>query len=192
MVGESFIAVVATSGAVQRVEGLSRLSDKMFANLPPEAAPMLAGLRQGLSDDVMKLNMSQALVKFPDRALKPGESWDDKMTTPNPMMGPVTISTTSTLKAIEGAAGKQMARIASTLTLRQDSAAPGAGPMGMTVKMDEAKGDREVVFDIAQGRTQKVTTNMAMPMAISGTAPDGTALNMRSATRSVTTLELLQ
>jgi hypothetical protein len=192
MVGESFTAVMTPAGAVQRVEGLSKISEKMFANLPPEAAPMLGGLRQGLSDDAMKLNMSQSLVKFPDRALKAGDTWNDQVTSPNPMMGPVTVSSTSTLKAIEGAGDKQVARIASTLTVRQDSTTPGAGPMGMTVKMDEAKGDREVVFNVAQGRTEKVTTKMSMPMAISGTAPDGTALNMRSATRSVTTLELLQ
>jgi Family of unknown function (DUF6263) len=192
MIGESFTTVVTPAGAVQRVEGLSKLSDKMFASLPAEAAPMLGGLRQGLSDDAMKLNMAQAFAKFPERPLKTGETWDDQVTSINPMMGPVTVSSTSTLKAIEGAGDKQVARIVSTLTLRQDSATPGAGPMGMTVKMDEAKGDREVLFSIAQGHMQKVTTNLAMPMSISGTAPDGTALNMRSATRSTTTLELLQ
>jgi hypothetical protein len=139
----------------------------------------------------MKQNMSQVYPTFPDRPLKPGDTWNDQVTTPNPM-GPMTISSASTVKAVQGSGDTQVVTLASTLTLRQDSATPGAGPMGMTMKMGEATGDRETLFNVAKGRMERVTTNLTMPMSISGAAPDGTALDMRSVTVSKTTLEFVQ
>ena len=191
MIGESFTVALSPAGVVQRVEGLTRLADKMFASLPANAGPMLGGLRQAMSDDAMKQNMSQAYPTFPDRPLKAGDTWNDQVTTANPF-GAGTISSASTLKTVAGAGDTQVVTIASTLTLRQDSSTPGAGPMGMTVKMDEATGDRETLFNAARGRMERVTTNLTMPMSISGTGPDGTAMNMRSVSVSKTTLELLQ
>jgi len=191
MIGESFTVAVSPAGVVQRVEGLSKMADKMFASLPASAGPMLGGFRQAMTDDAMKQNMSQAYPTFPDRPLKAGDTWNDQVTTANPF-GTITISSASTLKTVSGAADSQVVTLASTLTLRQDAATPGAGPMGMTVKMDEAMGDRETLFNASRGRTERVTTNLTMPMSISGTGPDGTAMNMRSVNVSTTTLELLQ
>ena len=190
MIGESFTVVLSPAGVVQRVEGLTRLADKMFASLPASAGPMLGGFRQVMNDDAMKQNMSQAYPSFPDRPLKTGDTWNDQVTTANPI-GTMTISSASTLKNVAGAGDTQVATIASTLTLRQDSSTPGAGPMGLTVKLDEATGDRETLFNASRGRVERVTTNLTMPMSISGTSPDGTAMNMRSVIVSKTTLELL-
>ena len=191
MIGESFTVAVSPAGVVQRVEGLTRLADKMFATLPANAGPMLGGFRQAMNDDAMKQNMSQAYPTFPDRPLKAGDTWNDQVTTTNPF-GTMTMSSASTLKTVAGAADTQVVTVASTLTLRQDSSTPGAGPMGMTVKMDEATGDRETLFNVARGRMERVATNLTMPMSISGNGPDGTAMNMRSVSVSKTTLELLQ
>ena len=143
------------------------------------------------SDDAMKQNMSQAYLTFPDRPLEVGDTWNDQVTTTNPF-GTMTLSSASTLKTVAGAADPQVVTVASTLTLRQDSSTPGAGPMGMTVKMDEATGDRETLFNAARGRVERVTTNLTLPMSISGTGPDGTAMNLRSVSVSKTTLERLQ
>ena len=150
LIGESFTVALSPAGVVQRVDGLTRLADKMFASLPANAVPMLGGFRQAMSDDAMKQNMSQAYLTFPDRPLKAGDTWNDQVTTTNPM-GPMTISSASTLKTVAGAADTQVVTVASTLTLRQDSSTPGAGPMGMTMKMGEATGDRETLFNVAVG-----------------------------------------
>jgi hypothetical protein len=191
MVGESFTVALSPAGVVLRVEGLTRLGDKMFASLPANAATMLGGFRQVMSDDAMKQNMSQTYLMFPDRPLKAGDTWNDQVTTVNPI-GTITISSASALKTVAGAADTQVVTLASTLTLRQDSSTPGAGPMGMTVKMDEATGERETLFNAGRGRIERVTTNLTMPMSISGTGPDGTAMNMRTVSVSTTTLELVQ
>jgi hypothetical protein len=191
MIGESFTVALSPAGVVQRVEGLSRLAEKMFASLPASTGPMLSGIRQAMSDDAMKQNMSQAYLAFPDRPLKTGDTWNDQVTTVNPI-GTMTISSASTLQAVAGAADTQIVTVGSTLTLRQDSSAPGAGPMGMTVKLDEATGVRETLFNAARGMTERVTMDITMPMSISGTGPDGTAMNLRSINVSKTTLELLK
>ncbi len=89
MIGASFTLVMAPTGEVQKVEGLSKLAEKMFQSLPqdPAMAGILDGLKANLSDEAMRSQLAQVFAQFPDRPLKSGETWTTQVSTPNPMLG---------------------------------------------------------------------------------------------------------
>jgi hypothetical protein len=47
------------------------------------------------------------------------------------------------------------------------------------------------LFDVGRGRLQRATTNITIPITMSGTGPDGSAFNMRSNANSTVTVELI-
>jgi hypothetical protein len=195
LVGESFTIVMAPTGEVQKVEGLSKLTEKMFQNLPqdPAAAGILDGLKANLSDDSMRSTFMQTFAQFPNKPLKSGDSWNTQVSVGNPMLGGLITSTTSTLKSVEGEGSNRIATIVTSSAIKQDpSKPPQANPMGLTMQMGNGVGDGEQVFDAGTGRFRGSTTHITMPMTMSGTGPDGTALSMKTSVKTTTTVELVQ
>jgi Family of unknown function (DUF6263) len=195
MIGESFTITLTPSGTVQKVEGFTRVMDKVFKSLPsnPAADAMLEGMKAGLTDDAIKSMFSQGFVEFPDRSLKQGDTWETKVSVPNPVLGQLTTTSSSTLASVEAGSGAQMAKIATKLKVEKDTAAPPvAGPMGMTAELKDGSGDAEVLFDVAKGRVQRGTTRLSMPMTLSGPRPDGSAISMQTNAKTVLTIELIE
>jgi hypothetical protein len=195
MVGASFTLVMAPTGEVLKVEGLSALADKVFKTVAqdPAAAGVLDGLKANLSDDAMRSMMSQTFAQFPNRPLKAGETWIGQVSASNPMLGTLVTTVSSTLKAVEGAGGARMARIATSVTIKQDATKPvPTNPMGMTMQLGDSTGDGEQFFNAATGRFQRSTINISMPMTMSGAGPDGTPLNLKTSVKTTTTVELVQ
>jgi Family of unknown function (DUF6263) len=194
MVGESFLLVLSPSGEVQKVDGMSLIMEKVFKNLPqdPAAAAMLQGMRNSFSDDAMRATMSQGFLKFPDRALKVGDTWDSQFTVKNPMIGGITTSVNATLKAFEGSGTDQIARIVMKLTMKADSAAAGTNPMGLELKMGDGTGEGEMVFNVAKGRQQRAVNRMNTSLTMSGSGPDGSTMNMQTLVKATVTLELVE
>jgi hypothetical protein len=195
MVGESFVIVLSPTGAVQKVEGMGRLMEKAFKTLPqdPATAGMLNGLKNGFTDDAMRQTFSQGFAQFPDRPLKPGDTWSTEQTFNHPMFGAQTTSIVSTLSGVEGSGAAQIAKITTKIALKFDSAAPVTNPMGFTMKMGENSGDSELLFDVAKGRQQRATTRMTMAFTMSGAGPDGgAAISMQTLAKTVVTFELVQ
>ena len=195
MIGESFTIVMAPTGEVQKVEGLSKLTEKMFGNLPqePAVAGILDGLKYNLGDDAMRNTLMQTFAQFPNRPLKAGDTWNSQVSVGNPMLGGLTTSTTSTLKSVEGEGSSRIATIVTASAIKQDSSKPPqANPMGLTMQMGNGTGDGEQVFEAGTGRFRRSTTHVAIPMSMSGTGPDGTALNMKTSVKTTTTVELVQ
>jgi hypothetical protein len=190
LVGESIVIVMSQSGEVRKVDGMSRLAEKMFAKLPGQAmGPMGDSLKAGLSDDAMKIILSQGFGQLPEKPVKPGDTWNTQMTVPNPMIGGMTTKMASTLKAVDAS---QMATIVTKVAIAQDTSKPAANPMGFTVQMSEGTGAGEILFDAARGQLQRGTTELTLPMTMSGAAPDGTAINAQTLTRTTVTIELVK
>ena len=195
MIGASFTLVMAPTGEVQKVEGLSKLAEKMFQSLPqdPAMAGILDGLKANLSDEAMRSQLAQVFAQFPDRPLKSGETWTTQVSTPNPMLGVLITSATSTLKAVEGEGSNRVAKIATSLTVKQDASKPaGANPMGLTVQMGDGSGDGEQVFDAGSGRLRSSVIRSTIPMSMSGAGPDGSPMSMKTSVKTTTTMELVQ
>jgi hypothetical protein len=193
MIGESVRMRLLPNGAVQSVEGMTRILDKMAAGLPQDrtAAAAFGMLKNGLSDEALNGVLSQGFAQLPDQAVKIGDSWNRQFDVNNPLMGNGTISTTFKLAGVEKAGVFSIARIALKSTTKQTTSpsAPAIGPL--SVQLGDGSGDGEQLFDATNGRLQRSTQQITTPMTMSGPAPDGSQLSLRAITKSTMTMELL-
>ena len=195
MVGATFTMTMAPTGEVQKVEGLSALAAKVFTSVAqdPAAAGVLDGLKANLSDEAMQAMLTQTFAQFPPRPLKLGDTWNSQVAAANPMLGTLVTSVSSTLKAVEGPGSSRIARIATSLTIKQDATKPvPTNPMGMTMQIGEATGDGEQFFATGSGRFQRSTTTVTLPMTMSGSGPDGTPMSLKTSVKTTTTVEIVQ
>jgi uncharacterized protein DUF6263 len=193
MIGESVRMRMLPNGAVQSVEGMTKILDKMAAGLPQDrtASAAFGMLKNGLSDEAMSGVLSQGFAQLPDQSVKIGDTWTRQFDVNNPLMGNGTISTTFTLEGVEKAGALSLARIASTSMTKQTTApAPVLGPLN--VQLGDGSGEGEQLFDATKGRLQRSTQRMTTPMTMSGPAPDGSQLSLRAITKSTMTMELLE
>jgi hypothetical protein len=194
MVGATFTLVMSPAGTVQRVDGFSKVAEKMFAGMSddPQAAGIFAGLKGSMNDEAVKGLFAQSFGEMPQRPVKAGDTWKNSFTIPNPAVGSMTTTMDATLQGMEGTGADQVAKIATKLTVSQDPNAKGTMPMGLTVKLGEATGTGEILFDVGKGQMRRSVTRMDMAMNMSGSAPDGTILNMATTVKSTVTIELLK
>jgi len=188
MVGETITIVQAPDGTVSKVEGASRIVDKMTKAVPEDmaAAGILQGLKAMLSEDALKSTIEQSFSKLPPGPVKPGDTWKGQLAMGNPMIGKIAGAMDFTLKSVDDGT----ARIGVAMTLKQESA-PQGGVMGMTMNLHDARGEGEILFDVGKGRIQKSTMKSVLPTTITGTAPDGTQLAMQNMTTTTVTMELV-
>ena len=192
MIGAPVKLTLTPSGRVLKVEGFDRLIDKMSAVLPADAAAgaALRQLKASLGDAPMSAMFSQGFPELPPRPLKPGDTWTATAAVPNPVFGSINTSTDWTFGAMDG----RTARISSKMKMERDpkAEAPSAPLMGLKPEMGTSTGQGEMVFDTQGGRLRTATVDLVMPMSMSGTGPDGTAVNMRTTAKSTVKLELVE
>jgi Family of unknown function (DUF6263) len=195
LIGQPYTLTMAPNGEVKKVAGLSELADKLFKNITPDPATagMLDGLKANLNDDAMRNMFTQSFAQFPDKPIKVGDTWDLQATSSNPMLGTLITFVKSTLKSIDAEAGGRTARVAVILSVKRDASKPvPPNPMGMTLDVGEATGDGEQIFDASVGLLRSSTVHLRVPMTMSGTGPDGSALNMQTQVKATTTTELIK
>lgn len=188
LVGESFTVVLAPDGAVRSVDGASRLAQKMQAGMSPEAAALLSGFTSMVSDDAIRGAFGQSFANFPDTTVKAGDTWSRELTLPNPL-GTMTVANTFTMKGTDTMGGHDVARIGVAQNIK---VAPGGAIGPMTVEIGEASGDGEILYDYRQGRMLRSVNHVNLPMAMSMTAPDGSAINLNGTSRTTVTTELVE
>lgn len=193
LIGEPVTVVLSPTGRVQKVEGFNRLIDKMAGAVAadPAGAAALRQLKAGMGDEQMSAMFSQGFPEFPQKPLKAGDKWNTSASMPNPVFGSVNTTTELTLASIEG----QTAKILTTMKMERDpKAAPpaAAAMMGMKPEMGTSTGDAELIFDVQKGQLRSATANIMMPLSMSGTAPDGTPVNMKTSAKSTVKMELVE
>jgi hypothetical protein len=193
MIGESVRMRLLPNGAVQSVEGMTRILEKMAAGLPQDRTAAAFGmLKNGLSDEALSGVLSQGFAQLPDQPVKVGDTWTRQFDVNNPLMGNGTVSTTFKLEGVDKAGTFSIARIALKSTTKQTTApsAPARGPL--SVQLNDGSGDGEQLFDLTNGRLERSTQQITTPMTMSGPAPDGSQLSLRAITKSTMTMELLE
>ena len=191
MVGESVTIDMAPDGAVRRVDGASRIADKIakIVAADPSAGGAAQGLRSQLSDDALKSALEQTFPKLSLPPVKVGDTWTGQLAMGNPAIGRITGRSIFTLKAIEGTPEAPLARIAIALTLRQDVVPLPSGPAGMVMTLGDAKGAGELVFDVSKGQIQKSTMKTDLPSSVVMTGPDGAPTTVDNKTTITMTME---
>jgi hypothetical protein len=121
---------------------------------PPGASPMMA--------DAIRRSGGMAgrgTAVMPARAVRPGETWTDSMTTSvgaGPQRQQAVFHVTYTLQRVENRGGARVAVVSLRGSLRADS----AGTPGLTGTMTG-----ELAVDLNAGRVVRSTTNMDMTAA---------------------------
>lgn len=189
IVGSTISITMAPDGAVQRVDGIQKVLDKIMQSVPDDraAAALAQSLRSVLSEEAVRASLEQSFPRLPPQPVKPGDTWTGQVALGSSVIGRVSGAQTFTLKSADG----DRATIAVSLALKQESAPP-MGPSGMTVKLGDSKGDGEIEFDVAAGRIRKSTMRTEMPSTMTTVGPDGRPAAMKNTTKTSMTMELVE
>ncbi len=196
MIGESILVEIAADGVVRRVEGGSRIADKiskvMAASNDPGAQQAGQGLRAMLGDDAMKSTLEQTFPKLSGPPVKVGETWTAQLAMGSAGIGRITGRSTFTLKPAEGTTEAPLARIAVDLALRQEGVPPPSGPAAMVMTLGDARGAGEILFAIAGGHIRNSTMRTVMPSSAVMNGPDGSPVTIDSKSTITMTMELVE
>lgn len=190
MVGATLSVVMAPNGAIQRIDGVQKVVEKITQDLPEgrAGAQMAQSLKTVMSDDSIRAALEQSFPRLPPNPVKPGESWTSQVSLGADVIGKITGTQTLTLKSADAAAG---AIIGVALALKQESAPP-VGPSGMTVKLGDGKGEGEMQFDVANGRIRKSTMRTEIPSTMNSVGPDGRPVTMKNTAKTTMTMEIVE
>lgn len=192
MVGEALSVTMAANGAIRRIDGSQRIIDKLMKDLPrdPMAGGLAQNIRQMFSEDALRSSLEQSFSRLPDTPVKPGDTWTSEQTIGADAVGKITGTSTFTLKAVEGAGDAAVARIAVALALKQQEVPPAGASVSM--RLGNAKGDGELLFQVGKGRVERNTMRTDMPSTVTVRAPDGGPMNIQNNTKTTMTMELVK
>lgn len=194
MIGESVVIVAAPDGTIRRVEGASRIAEKIahLADGDPAAGAAGQGIRRMLSEDALKSTLEQTFPRLSAGPVAIGAGWTGQLAMGNEAIGRVAGTSTFTLKAVEGAGAAQKARIAVGLTLKQEVVPTPSGPMRMVTTLRDNKGEGDILFDVARGHIQRTTMRTEVTSTVTMNGPDGVPTTMQNKTTTTMTMELVE
>ena len=193
MVGESVLIEMAPDGVVRKVDGASRIADKITRIMAADSATAAAGqgLKTTLGDEALKNTLEQTFPRLSLPPVKVGDTWTGQLAMGNMAIGRITGRSTFTIKAIEGTAEAPIARISVGLVLKQDVVPPPSGPAAMVMTLGDARGAGEILFAVAGGRIQRSTMRTDMPFTVVMNGPDGSPATVANKTTITVTMELV-
>jgi hypothetical protein len=191
MVGEAISVTMASNGAVRSIAGTQKIVDKLMADLPRD--PMAGGLAQNikamLGEDALRSSLEQSFSRLPDNPVKPGDTWTAEQSIGADTIGKIVGTSTFTLKAVEGSGDAAVARVAVSLSLRQQDVPAGSS---MSMRLGNGRGQGELVFRVGQGVVERNSMNSEMTSTASVRGPDGNPRNIQNSTRTQMTMELVK
>lgn len=194
MVGESVLIEMAPDGTVRRVDGASRIAEKITRMMAADPATAAAGqsLRTTLGDEALKTTLEQTFPRLALPPVKAADTWTGQLAMGNPAIGRITGRSTFTLKAVEGTADAPLARIAVSLVLNQDVVPPPSGPAAMVMTLGDARGAGEILFLVKRGQIQRSTMRTEMPSTVVMNGPDGSPSTVSNKTTITMTMEAVE
>ncbi len=154
MVGKSFQMTVSKTGEIQKVQGFSELLNSVAGDpSSPNAAATRQQLSQMFSDESVKQMLSQNTNIYPDKPVKPGDTWKKTMTS---TMGPISLQIDNTYK-LESATDKT-AKVSVDAVITGKSASGAGAIQGMTINM-KGKQTGKLDIEIATGMMEKMDIN---------------------------------
>jgi hypothetical protein len=188
-VGESVVVVMTSRGMIQKVEGSSRIAEKVQQDTPEGAAALGLQVFDSIqADEKLRSTLAQGFAEFPDRALRLGDTWQVRNKIEDPIAGTIIVNTGLTFTGVENLGGRDVARIASTAMID----AMNAGDPSSVRPNAVSVGSGEVLFDRKNGCLYRATLQTVIPMSRRTTTPDGRSMTQQGSTTSTTTFELIE
>jgi hypothetical protein len=194
VIGEPITFVLAPDGSVKKIEGGSRLIERIAGGVKADRDAALASqaLRSLYSDEALRTMLEQSFTKLPSAPIKPGDTWTGQIALGNEIVGRITAALTFTLKSIDGDVGAQHATVSVAMKLTQDAKPTAASGTRVALTLGDAHGEGEVRFDVARGRIERSTMRTDMPSTVNMVGPDGKPVSVSNRVRTETTMELVQ
>ncbi len=159
MKGGQFSFTMNEKGEVGSVSGIKEMMQRaMTAANVPDAASMMQNMGKAFDEDNFKQNIQQSFAIYPDKPVKPGDTWTKtiNMNTSGMIMK---ADNTYTLESVTGDNAK--IKVSSKLGSGGDSTAVAGVQMNMSGTMD---GD--MTYDIPTGMPAAGDLNMKMSMKV--------------------------
>ena len=167
--GGQFGFTMNEKGNVGSVTGINDMMQRVMSSMNVhDAGSMAAGMSSTINDENFKQNIQQSFGMYPDKPVKPGNTWTNTMDMNNQGMQ-MKIDNTYTLESVSG----NIANVKSNSKI----SSPGTNSMGITGTMTGT-----MKFDIPTGLPMdgNLDMNMRMTMNTGGqVVPMNTDINMK-------------
>jgi hypothetical protein len=193
LAGESVVFDMTADGTVRRVEGVSRLADKLAGVMASDPAAGQAGqvFKSALTDEALKNTLEQTFPRIAVRPLKVGDTWTGDILLSNPMIGRITGRSIFTVKTANIVEDQPPAAVISVgLILKQEVVPPPSGPAAMVMTLGDAKGAGEIMFNTARNQIELSTMRTELPSSVTMNAPDGSVATAHNKTTITMKMEL--
>ena len=148
--------VQSPRGTVLKVEGFSELlADVLKDN------PLAAQFASGASDKGMIANYNQLVIHFPEKAIKPGDTWKDPFEMDLPNVGKIKSETTYRYVGAGKVNGRKTAKFTSTTEISVDVDIK-MGQADVTGSISSTESSGTIHFDLEKGRIVSLTSTMKM------------------------------
>jgi uncharacterized protein DUF6263 len=167
--GGQFGFTMNEKGKIGSVTGINDMMQRIMSSINMQnAGAMAAGMNSTFNEDNFKQNIQQPFGMYPDKPVKPGDTWTNTIDINNQGMQ-MKMDNTYTLESVSG----------NTANVKTDSkiSSPGANSMGITGTMTG-----NMKFDIPTGLPVdgNLDMNMRMTMNTGGqVVPMNTDINMK-------------
>jgi hypothetical protein len=196
VVGKSIVIAFSREGKVLEIRGMKEMMAETFKDMPPQVLQMF---EQSFGEDKLKEMWQCGFPSLPERPVRIGEEWENKIELKIPMLGgPISIGTRFKLEEL---AREGVARIS---TVMEYSMGDGGDmqlpwmPEGSKVsfKMEGKPSAGEMRFDAPSGRMLRFATPMdaRISMEASGVDPEGQEhqMKMKMDMKGATVMELVR
>ncbi|HLK30946.1 MAG TPA: DUF6263 family protein [Puia sp.] len=157
MKGGQFTFTMDEKGHVGNVYGMKEMMERMISNLNvPNAEAIMQGMGKSFDESSFKQNIEQSFAIYPDKPIKPGDTWVRTMNIASNGL-PVKYENTYTLNSVTGNTAN--IKVSSKLSSGADSSASGAKDVNGTMTGD-------MNYDIPTGIPLNGKLNMKMNMKV--------------------------
>lgn len=186
MIGEHLTVVIDTAGNVRKVEGMSKVLEKMVGKMGTPNPNATRNLRATFNDEAMRGNLERYFKVLPEQAVKAGDEWSSMYEQPIPGFGGRMKSSSAwKLESVDGGVAKMSS------TVKVEGVPPKEGEEQAPAKttITDGKGDGRVEFDNKAGQLVKSTLNLVLPLEISMSGPNGQGMSIKNESTIKSTYE---
>lgn len=174
MVGEHLTVVIDSAGAVQKVEGMAKVVDKMLAKMNSPNPMVMRNLRMSMGDEAMRGNLERYFKVLPDRPVSTGDTWSTSYETM--ISGRMRVENNWTLSGMEDAASKLVAQVKVEVTPPKE----GEEQLPVKTTLTDGKGTVEAQFDAKTGQLVKSVKDLTLPLENSMSGPGGQTMSLKN------------